>query len=302
MIVIEGLSKQYSGHLALDDVSLVIPDGAVTGLVGPNGAGKSTLLKIIAGVTHPTSGSVLVDGEAYSDAATPAGVLGTLLSAEWIPGNLTAANYLRYHCEVHGLPLRRAGEALHRAGLAGHEKQRVRSFSLGMRQRLGIAAVLMSETRNLLLDEPVNGLDPDGIIWLRHMVAEAARAGRSVLISSHLMSELAMVADHVVMLVDGRITRQGPLGSFVAAGARPSVYIESSDLAGALRAVAAGRLRYEHYRNGAVVYESSPEDVGRVVFASGGHLSHLGVLTRSLEETYFDAIGVVDGQQQEGAR
>ncbi|WP_196250705.1 ATP-binding cassette domain-containing protein [Cellulomonas sp. JZ18] len=296
MIEVDGVSKQYPGKLALDRVSFEVPDGAVTGFVGPNGAGKSTLLKIVAGVVEPTGGSVRVDGAPYAAASDPGAVLGTMLSAEWIPGHVTAGAYLGYVCDVQGVPRTEIDRALERVGLAGERRHRVRTFSLGMRQRLGIAAALLGSPRNLVLDEPVNGLDPDGIVWLRRVVTDAARAGTAVLLSSHLMSELSMVADAVVVLVDGRVVRQGPLESLVA-GRERVVYVESEDLAEVVVALDVAGFRHEPYAQGAVVHGACARDVGRVAFATSAGLSHLSVLTRTLEETYFDAVAQTAGGQ-----
>lgn len=290
MIEVSQVSKSYGDKCALDAVSMTAPDGAVTGFVGPNGAGKSTLLRIIARLTVPDAGRVSVDGADFAHKDHPGNALGVFLTAEHIPGHMTASSFLAYASDVQGLPRHRVEEVLDTVGLAEARHKRVRSYSLGMRQRLGIGAAILGRPRNLVLDEPVNGLDPEGIYWLRRCVRAVARDGGAVLLSSHHMSELSQVADEVVLLDHGRVVKSGPTASFVAEDVRRT-YIETTDLEAASRLLSAHGYAFEHCStSGAVVHGAAPEEIGRLLFREGPGVSHLRQLTRSLEETYFAEI------------
>jgi ABC-2 type transport system ATP-binding protein len=287
------LTKEYAGKRVVSDVSLVAKPGEVTGFVGPNGAGKSTVLRMIAGITAPTSGSVRVGGVDHHLATHPAANLGVFLSAEWIPGSMTAASFLSYVCGTQGLGRQRVAELLDLVGLSDVAHRKVKNFSLGMRQRLGIAAAFAGDPRSVVLDEPINGLDPDAIQWIRHLLRQAADDGKAVLLSSHHMGELAKVADHIVLIDHGTVARQGPLESFVAATAS-NVYIESETLAEVAALLGTAGYAVQPHRNGSLVQDAQPAQVGRAVFGAGFGLTHLSLLTRSLEETYFDTVSPRD--------
>ncbi len=289
MIHLNSVSKRYGARVVLDDVSFVAHPGRVTGFVGPNGAGKSTCLRIVSGLTTPSAGIALVDGRPLREAVSAGSTLGVFLTTELIPDHLTAQAFLAYACDLQGLPMSRVVETLETVGLAGDGRRRIRTFSLGMRQRLGIGAALVGRPRHLLLDEPVNGLDPDGIIWLRSLVSSMARAGGAVLLSSHHMSELALVADDVVMLDHGRVARAGELSSFVSEGT-PRTYVEVDDLTAALVALSRSGYDVEPIDGGLVVTGQSPQAVGAVLFREGLGVSHLRLLERTLEETYFTEV------------
>lgn len=290
MIDIRSVTKAYAGQVAVDDVSFAAPDGFVTGLVGPNGAGKSTLLRVITGLTVPDAGSVTVDGGSFAAAPRPGALLGAFLSAEWIPERVTVSGYLTYVCDVQGVPRHRVDEVLEFVDLPDSRGRRIATLSLGMRQRLGIAAVLIGRPRNLVLDEPVNGLDPDGLRWFRDLVRSTAAAGGSVLLSSHHINDLALIADHVVMLNRGTVVRSGPVAEFVAQGG-PRTYFETGDLDGALSLLRSRGFVCETHGAGAIVDDAEPDAVGWVLFADGGPgASELRSHRRSLEETYFDEV------------
>lgn len=297
MIEVRSISKSYGAKSVLTEVSFQASDGAVTGFVGPNGAGKSTLLRTVAGLTRPDKGDVLVDGRPFSASPRPGTTLGVFLSAEWIPAHMTANSYIEYVCGIQGAGPARASEVLEMAGLTGAREKRVKTFSLGMRQRLGIAAAIVGRPQNLILDEPINGLDPDGIQWLRSLVTSAAAAGGSVLLSSHHMGELAQVADSVVMLDQGRVVRSGSISTFTA-NVSEHTYAEAAD-----REAAMGLLRNKGYSVEAhgmgFTVDAAPIDVGRVLFGLGAGASHLRLIERSLEETYFDEIAA--RTEREGA-
>ncbi|MBT2535912.1 ATP-binding cassette domain-containing protein [Arthrobacter sp. ISL-69] len=293
MIEASNLCKEYGGKRVVSDVSLVANAGEVTGFVGPNGAGKSTVLRIIAGITAPSSGSVRVGGATHQLATHPAANLGVFLSAEWIPGSMTAASFLSYVCETQGLRRQRVPELLDLVGLSDVAHRKVKNFSLGTRQRLGIAAAFAGNPRNVVLDEPINGLDPDAIQWIRRLLRQAADDGKAVLLSSHHMGEPAKVADHIVLIDHGVVARQGPLASFVAP-TESNVYIESGTLADVAALLRSAGYAVEPHRNGLLVQNAEPAETGRAVYGAGYGLTHLSLVTRSLEETYFDTVSPRD--------
>lgn len=296
MIDIVRVSKSYGTTVAVADVSFTVPAGAVTGFVGPNGAGKSTVLRMIAGLAKPDSGEVLVDGVPFASSQRPATTIGIFLSAEAIPPRVSARGFLEYMCDTQGLDRSRVGETLTMVGLAHVGEARVQSFSLGMRQRLGIGAAAIGRPAILVLDEPINGLDPDGIHWLRTFLSSAADAGATVLLSSHHMSELSMVADRVVMLNSGTVVAEGTLDEFVSNEESESVYVESPDLSLVRSALTREGISSEVFKNGLRVHTASALDVGRIAFASGAGASHLATLPRSLEETYFEHLSTTSGR------
>ncbi|GAB2848797.1 ATP-binding cassette domain-containing protein [Microbacterium insulae] len=289
MIEVERLSKSYGSRRALDDVSFVAPRGRVTGFVGPNGAGKSTVMRIAAGLCEPDTGTVRVLGAPFTRAERPAATMGVFLSAEGIPAAATARGFLEYACDSQGFSRSRASDALELVGLAGVASSRVRSFSLGMRQRLGIAAATLGRPRVLLLDEPVNGLDPDGIQWVRSFLKHAADSGATVLLSSHHMAELALVAQHVVMLNEGRVVTEGPIEDVVA-GTSSDVYAVSPDPASFRRALEAENYDARPDRGGFLIADADPLEIGRLAYTAGVGVTHLERVSRSLEDTYFEIL------------
>lgn len=290
MIEIERVTKRFGRQVVLDDVSFSAPSGSVTGFVGPNGAGKSTLLRILAGVTFPDSGSTFVNGINYRQALSPARLLGVFLSAEWIPGSMSGQSYLSYVCETQGLPHSRARELLETVGLEGAGARQVRHYSLGMRQRLGVAAAIVDYPAALILDEPVNGLDPEGIVWLRQLLRDLANNGTAVLLSSHHMNELSMVADTIVLIDKGRIIRSGDLSSFLEEP-QSRVYVESPDIDELCKALSLEGHQVERHGEGAIVTNVNAHEIGRVAYERGPGVTHLSIAKRSLEQTYFSEVG-----------
>ena len=290
MIDVNGVSKRYGDKLALDRVSLQALDGLVTGFVGPNGAGKSTLLKVIAKLATADAGHVDIDGSDFALSGHPGSALGVSLSAEWIPVHVTATSFLAHVCDLQGVPHVRAHEMLEVVGLANAKGKRVKTFSLGMRQRLSIAAAGIGRPRNLILDEPFNGLDPEGIQWLRGFATSVAQAGGSVLMSSHHMNELAQVADNMVMIDGGRVVRSGAMASFVAESV-PRTYVETHDVGTALNLLRDRGFSAAHQGGGILVTGAEPLEVGRLLFQDGPGAYELRLLERTLEETYFAEVG-----------
>lgn len=205
MIEAQHLTKRYGDKLALDDLSFVVEPGVVTGFLGPNGAGKSTTMRLILGLDAPTSGQVTVNGKPYADHPAPLAEVGALLEARAIHTGRSARNHLLALASTHGIRARRVDEVIEMVGLAAVASQRVGRFSLGMGQRLGIGAALLGDPATVILDEPINGLDPEGIIWVRNLLKGLAGEGRTVLVSSHLMNEMAVTAAHVLIVGRGRI-------------------------------------------------------------------------------------------------
>ncbi|MGW4058108.1 ABC transporter ATP-binding protein [Amycolatopsis sp. NPDC004747] len=214
-IEIRGLTKRYGPDTVVDDLSFTVAPGQVTGFLGPNGAGKSTTMKMIVGLAAPTLGSVTIGGRCYRDLPVPLTEVGALLDAGAVHGGRTAHDHLLVLAASNGLPRRRVGEVLARTGLTGVAGRRAGGFSLGMRQRLGIAAALLGDPRVLIFDEPVNGLDPEGIRWIRGFMRALAAEGRAVLVSSHLMSEMAQTADHLVVIGRGKLVADTAVSELV---------------------------------------------------------------------------------------
>ncbi|MGQ7786171.1 ABC transporter ATP-binding protein [Nesterenkonia sp. PF2B19] len=301
MFIIDSLTKTYGGSTVLDDVSFCAPDGAITGFVGPNGAGKTTTMRIITGLTHATAGHVEVGGEPFPAAQRPARRLGVFLSAEGIPPSMTAHAYLDYACRTQGMPTSRVAQVLADVDLSWAAHHRVTSFSLGMRQRLGIGAATLTEPSHLILDEPANGLDPDGIRWFRDFVRASADSGVSILLSSHHMRELGAVADQVVMIDGGRILAHGSLQEFLAAaqaqhGEQQVVYLEVSDPDTARHALLAQGITVERQHHGLMAHGVPPERLAALVVESGVGLTHLAAQAQSLEDTYFTLLGASNGR------
>jgi ABC-2 type transport system ATP-binding protein len=216
MIEVENLSKRYGEKLAVDGLDFMVQPGIVTGFLGPNGAGKSTTMRMIAGLDEPTSGRVRVNGQDYRAASAPMAELGILLEAKAVHTGRSARNHLLALAQTNGVSQRRVDEVIDMVGLRDVARKRVGGFSLGMGQRLGIAAALLGDPRVVVLDEPVNGLDPEGVLWVRHLLRDLAAEGRTVFVSSHLMSEMAMTATRLVVIGRGRLIADTTVEEFVA--------------------------------------------------------------------------------------
>lgn len=210
-IVVSGLTKHYKNVKAVDNLSLTIEPGRVTGFLGPNGAGKTTTLRMLLNLVTPTAGTATIGGHRYADLPEPLRHVGAVLEASSAHKGRTGINHLRVICAAAGLPRSRADEVLEQVGLAPAAKRKFKGYSLGMRQRLGIAAALLGDPHVLILDEPANGLDPEGIRWMRDLLKQLAEQGRTILVSSHLLSEMELLADDVVIIASGKLVAQGPV-------------------------------------------------------------------------------------------
>ena len=229
MIEVRGVTKRFGSKTAVDDLSFSVEPGRVTGFLGPNGAGKSTTMRIILGLDRPQSGSATIDGRLYRDLHDPLRAVGALLEAKSTHTGRSARNHLLFLAQSQGLPASRVGEMLELVGLQEVAGKRAGGFSLGMSQRLGIAAALLGDPRVLLLDEPVNGLDPEGVLWVRNLMKHLAAQGRTILVSSHLMNEMAVTADHLIVIGKGRLIADSSTADVIARGTEKSVRVLTPD-------------------------------------------------------------------------
>ncbi|MDQ3742172.1 MAG: ATP-binding cassette domain-containing protein, partial [Actinomycetota bacterium] len=288
VIEIDGLVKRFGGIEAVRDLSFTVEPGRVTGFLGPNGAGKSTTLKALLGLVQPTAGSATFGGRPYHRLERPSATVGAVLEeASFHPGR-TGRNHLRVLAAAGDHPKGRVDEVLELVGLTDAARRRVKGYSMGMRQRLGIAAALLGDPRVLVLDEPANGLDPPGIRWLRDLLRQQAREGRTVLVSSHLLAEVAQGVDDVVVIARGELRARGTLDE-VLGGADRATVVRSRDVGSLAEALVARRLRVEHTGpDELVVHQTAPDVVGDVAAEHRIALSHLTGRTRSLEDAFLE--------------
>jgi ABC-2 type transport system ATP-binding protein len=292
MIEAIGLSKRYGDTLAVDDLSFAVPAGQVTGFLGPNGAGKSTTMRLILGLDAPTGGSVTVNGKPYTSLRRPLFEVGALLEAKAVHGGRSARNHLMALALSNGIPPARVEQVLDQVGLRSVARQRSGGFSLGMGQRLGIAAALLGDPGVLIFDEPVNGLDPEGVLWIRTLLKALAAEGRTVFLSSHLMSEMAITADRLIVIGRGRLIAQTTIGDFLAGGDGSFVQARSPE-AGTLAALLQAR--------GATVVRQGPDllrvtgadaaAIGEIARAEGLTLLELSAQQATLEQRYMELTG-----------
>ncbi|WP_314104351.1 ABC transporter ATP-binding protein [uncultured Frigoribacterium sp.] len=288
MIEASHLTKRHGASLAVDDVSFTVAPGAVTGFLGPNGAGKSTTMRMIVGLDRPTSGTVTVNGKRYADSPAPLQEVGVLLDAGAVHPGRTARDHLRTVARTHGIPERRVDEVIGLAGLESVARRRAGTFSLGMGQRLGIATALLGDPDTLVLDEPVNGLDPEGVIWVRQLCRSLAAEGRAVLLSSHLMSEMAQTADHLVVLGRGRVIADASVADVLAGqgGGRVAVRTDSAGQLEALLRPLGGTVTHLS-ADRVEVAGLTAEQIARAAAPAGVLLFELTPTQTSLEDAFF---------------
>jgi ABC-2 type transport system ATP-binding protein len=229
MIEARNLTKRFGDKVAVDHLSFTVEPGRVTGFLGPNGAGKSTTMRLILGLDHADSGSATIDGKRYSDIAAPLRTVGALLEAKSVHGGRSARNHLLFLAQTQGLPASRVDEMLDLVGLRDVARKRAGGFSLGMSQRLGVASAMLGDPDVLLLDEPVNGLDPEGVLWIRNLMKHLAGQGKTILVSSHLMNEMAVTADHLIVIGRGRLIAQSSTEEIISRGSGGSVRVRTPD-------------------------------------------------------------------------
>jgi ABC-2 type transport system ATP-binding protein len=299
-IDVRGLTKRYGADTVVDDLSFTVRPGQVTGFLGPNGAGKSTTMRMILGLARPDGGSATIGGRRYHDLPAPLTEVGALLDAGAVHGSRTARDHLLALAASNGLPRRRVGEVLALTGIESVARKRAGGFSLGMRQRLGIAAALLGDPRVLIFDEPVNGLDPEGIRWIRDLMRSLAREGRAVLVSSHLMSEVARTADHLVVVGRGRLVADTSTSEFLSANGEGTVLVRTPEPGSfALRLTAAGAAVREGPDSSLVVSGATSEEIGRLAAHHDVVLSELTPQVPSLEDAFVELTG--DSVEYQGA-
>jgi len=291
MIEARNLVKRYGSTTAVDDLTFSIRPGLVTGFLGPNGAGKTTTMRMILGLDAPTQGSVTVDGRAYRDLPAPMREVGALLDAKALHGGRRAFDHLLCLAQSNGIPRRRVDEVLRLVGLEDVARRRAKGFSLGMGQRLGIASALLGDPAVLIFDEPVNGLDPDGIHWVRTLTRTLAAEGRTVLVSSHLMSEMALTADHLLVIGKGRLIADTSVDEFVRSSSQQSVHVRSpraAELAARCREAGATVAGAGADPDVIEITGMDSAEVGRLAAAHGIALVELTPVRASLEEAFME--------------
>jgi ABC-2 type transport system ATP-binding protein len=290
MITVTNLTKRYGDRTAVDDLTFNVAAGRVTGFVGPNGAGKSTTMRMMVGLTHPDQGEVRYDGIRYTDLRHPARLVGSVLDARCMHPGHTARNHLRAMAAFSSIPASRVDEVLAEVGLESAADQRTRGFSLGMRQRLALAGALLGSPEVLLLDEPSNGLDPDGIRWLRHHLTDFARRGGTVFVSSHLISELSMFADDLVVVGGGKLLAAETVEAITARQA-PTIIAETTHPAELAHVLAGPQVTVEVTGDRLVVRGITKATVSQLAFEHGIRLLELSEAAPSLEDTLLGMTG-----------
>jgi ABC-2 type transport system ATP-binding protein len=307
MIEIVGLSKRFGRTVAVDHLSFTVTPGSVTGFLGPNGAGKSTTMRMVVGLDRPDAGRALVSGQPYRELRHPLRVVGALLDARWTHPRRSARAHLRWLARSNDIPTRRVDEVLNLVGLASVGHHKAGGFSLGMAQRLGIAAALLGDPEVLLFDEPVNGLDPEGIHWIRALMRNLAAEGRTVLVSSHLLTEMAVTADRLVVIGRGRLIAESPVADFVARAGAAVVRVRSPQPQRLATALAAQGFAVSADGvvdgTGAItVTDATTDRVGEIAGEAGIALYELTAQTASLEQAYIALTsGAVDYRSGETA-
>ncbi|WP_432054270.1 ABC transporter ATP-binding protein [Streptomyces sp. bgisy022] len=288
MIELEGLTKRYGEKVAVNNLTFTVRPGIVTGFLGPNGAGKTTTMRMVLGLDRPTAGDVRIEGRRYDQLKDPLKAVGALLDAKALHGGRTAYNHLLCLAESNGIPRRRVNEVLDTVGLTAVAKKKAKGFSLGMSQRLGIAGALLGDPRILMFDEPVNGLDPEGIHWIRTLMKALAAEGRTVFVSSHLMSEMALTADHLVVIGQGRLLADTTMADFIEHNSRSYVRVRTPQREQLLDAFhQAGITAVESGEGVLEVDGSTSERIGELAAEKGLVLHELSQHRASLEEAFM---------------
>ncbi|GGN72226.1 MULTISPECIES: ABC transporter ATP-binding protein [Nocardia] len=292
MIELRGLTKQFGQTVAVQDLSFTVHPGQVTGFLGPNGAGKSTTMRMILGLDRPTSGTALIDGKRYEDLERPLTQVGALLDAKWVHPNRSARAHLEWLAVSNDLPKSRVEEVLRLVGLSEVAGKNAGGFSLGMSQRLGLAGALLGDPKVLLFDEPVNGLDPEGILWIRRFMQRLAAEGRTVLVSSHLLSEMAQTAEHLIVIGRGQLIADTTTKDFIDRASEQSVRVRSPQL-DQLRSLLTshGMTVREEGDAALIVAGVTSDEVGKVAGTNNVTLYELAPQQASLEEAFMRMTG-----------
>lgn len=289
MIQATSLAKNYGSKRAVDDVSFTVQPGKVTGFLGPNGAGKSTTMRMIMGLDRPSSGEVTVNGKRYAEHRAPIREVGALLEAKAVHKSRSARNHLRVLAATHGIPNSRVDEVIETTGLGPVARKRVGGFSLGMGQRLGIAAALLGDPHTLILDEPVNGLDPEGVLWVRNMAKGLAAEGRTVFLSSHLMSEMSQTADHLIVIGRGRLLADAPMADVLSGAGAARTRVRTDSPEELIRSLAAPEVSITTTGPDTLeIQGAAPRDIARRALDARVLVFELTPLQASLEDVYMD--------------
>lgn len=296
MIEVQGLTKEYKSVRAVDDLTFRVKPGIVTGFLGPNGAGKSTTMRMILGLDNPTAGTATIGGKRYRELKNPLREVGALLDAKAVHPNRSAAAHLKWMAQSNGIPASRVDEVLGLVGLSDVAGKKAGGFSLGMGQRLGLASALLGDPGILILDEPVNGLDPEGIRWVRSLVRALAAEGRSVLISSHLLSEMALTADHLIVIGRGKLVADQSTNDFVKQHSGSHVIVRSDNLDELATVLKSEGLRTQRGvdadgRATLIVEDQDTDYIGKRAFSLGISLNELTLHRASLEDAFMELTG-----------
>jgi ABC-2 type transport system ATP-binding protein len=293
MISVEHVTKRYGEKVAVDDLTFEVRPGIVTGFLGPNGAGKSTTMRLILGLDAPSYGSVTLDGRHYADLPAPLHEVGAMLEARAVHTGRSAYNHLLALAQTHGIGRARVREVIELVGLQDVARKRVGGFSLGMGQRLGVAAALLGDPRVLILDEPANGLDPEGILWIRTLLGRLAKEGRTVFVSSHLMAEMAQTAEHLVVIGRGKLIADTSVEEFIQRASTGAAVRVVSTAATALRdALVARNARVDSIEREVLeVHGLTGQEIGEVALAERVVLAELTPLSLSLEQAFMRLTG-----------
>jgi ABC-2 type transport system ATP-binding protein len=287
MITVEHLSKRYGNKLVVNDISFTVEDRKVTGFLGPNGAGKSTTMRLMLGLSRG-GGTTLYDGQKLQEYERPSALVGILLEAKAFHPTRTARNHLRVLAAADGIDDARVDEVLDIVGLKNEADHGPGKFSLGMSQRLGIAAALLGEPKYLLLDEPANGLDPEGIAWLRQFLKEYAGSGNAVFVSSHLLSEMSLIADNVVVIGKGKMIADTSMTKLISGSGHSSVYVRAIKLSQLKKLLQQRDIKFEAIEDGLEITGSTTDEVGKLAFEGGIALLELSRHDASLEEAFLE--------------
>jgi ABC-2 type transport system ATP-binding protein len=285
------LTKRFGPVAAVSDLSFTVEPGRVTGFLGPNGAGKTTSLRMLLGLVAPTSGSATIGGVRYRDLESPLRTVGAALEAASFHPGRSARDHLGVYARAGRIDTARVDTVLATVGLSEYGNRRVGGYSLGMRQRLGLAFALLGDPGVLVLDEPINGLDPEGIKWIRGFLRTLAAEGRTVLVSSHLLSEVQQSVDEVVIIAKGALVHRGPLSSLEIEGAATKVIVDSPHREALLAALAAASASYEIARAGVLVSGLEPGEIGHIAFVAGVEVSSLHRQKSGLEDSFLALVG-----------
>jgi ABC-2 type transport system ATP-binding protein len=289
MIEARGLTKRYGDTLAVNDLSFSVAPGKITGFLGPNGAGKTTTMRMILGLDQPTAGEVTVAGQPFARLSQPMRQVGALLDAKALHGGRSAYNHLLCLAQSNNLPTKRINEVLGLVGLSAVARECAKGFSLGMGQRLGIAAALLGDPQILMFDEPVNGLDPEGILWIRNLMKALAAEGRTIFVSSHLMSEMENTADHLLVIGRGKLIADCTVDEFIAANSQQTVRVRTPQLDQMAKLVAAAGGTVRENGDGMMVISGlDVHEVGDLAYENSVRLHELSPLHASLEQAFME--------------